>query len=361
MVNTVFRYTKTIDFKGLSKYIYYMTTFIHKNSLAKIINNRVVQHFCFWGFFFLVFLYISFFQKTFILALLYNLCVIIFLSIPVYLNFYLLHNLFNNKRYYLYSFCLLVVILFSGILQNIFFKNVFKDQYDVYYDWLTISLVIGLSTAIKFAKIVFQQKLEFQEIKAKQLQTELDLLKAQINPHFLFNTLNNLFGLSRKQDRRTADGIAQLSHLMRYMIYDSKVEQIELKKEVEQVKRLIELQKLRFLKEDKIEIDFRIEGDVSVIKIPPMLLIPFVENSFKHGISLSKKSFIKLNLQVNEQYLHFQIMNTIHRKKDKNKKTKPGLGLENVKRRLKLLYPEGYKLAIQDNKQIFEVDLRIKI
>lgn len=93
------------------------------------------------------------------------------------------------------------------------------------------------------------------------------------------------------------------------------MEQIELEKEIEQVKRTIQLQKLRFLKDDKIEIDFRIAGDVSVIKIPPMLLIPLVENAFKLGISLIKKSFIKLNLQVKEQYLHFHIINTIHRKK----------------------------------------------
>lgn len=256
---------------------------------------------------------------------------------------------------------LIGIIIIAGISMNYVFVTVFKEYSNAYSLFLTISSFLIMTTAIKYAKRGIQQRLDFQKIKAKQLQTELNLLKAQINPHFLFNTLNNLFGLARKRDRRTADGIAQLSHLMRYMIYDSKVEQIELEKEVEQIKRLIDLQKLRFLLEDDIDIDFQVKGNITELKIPPMLLIPFVENAFKHGISLSKKSFIKIDLKIKEQYLHFHIINTIHRKKYNDNETESGLGLENVKRRLELLYPDGYKLEIYDSQKTFEVDLWIKV
>lgn len=338
-----------------------MKIFNQKNILVEIVNSRFAQHTCFWLFFFISTLLLMLRHRPFFFSLYYSFVQIIFFAIPVYFHFYLFKIFFNRKKYHLYMLSLIGIIIIAGISMNYVFVTVFKEYSNAYSLFLTISSFLIMTTAIKYAKRGIQQRLDFQKIKAKQLQTELNLLKAQINPHFLFNTLNNLFGLARKRDRRTADGIAQLSHLMRYVIYDSKVEQIELEKEVEQIKRLIDLQKLRFLLEDDIDIDFQVKGNITELKIPPMLLIPFVENAFKHGISLSKKSFIKIDLKVKEQYLHFHIINTIHRKKYNDNETESGLGLENVKRRLELLYPDGYKLEIYDSQKTFEVDLWIKV
>jgi two-component system, LytTR family, sensor kinase len=140
---------------------------------------------------------------------------------------------------------------------------------------------MGFTTAIRYAKAGIRQRMQLQEITAKQLQTELALLKAQINPHFLFNTLNNLYAMAlRQEDPSTAQGIAKLSHLMRYVIYDSDVDRIELGREVEQIRSFIELQKLRFAEEDRIRIDFDTGGELEKCVIAPMLLLPFVENAF---------------------------------------------------------------------------------
>ena len=217
-----------------------------------------------------------------------------------------------------------------------------------------------ISTFIKFIKDVYKQRIELQEVKSKQLQTELNLLKAQINPHFLFNTLNNLFGLARKQDTRTADGIYQLSHIMRYIIYDSNVHMIELAKEIFQIRQIIELEKLRFANEDKISIEFQINGELEEILIPPMILIPLVENAFKHGINIQKNSFININLNIDRKNLQFSVKNSIHKNTNYNvQKSETGLGLTNVKRRLEIIYPDNHNLTVWEEKNSFEIVLNL--
>ncbi len=224
-----------------------------------------------------------------------------------------------------------------------------------------ICMYIVITTALKIGKAGFEQRLAFQQIKAKHIQTELELLKSQINPHFLFNTLNNLFGLVRKLDETVAGGIAQLSHLMRYMIYESNVERIELEKEIRQIQRLIELQKLRFLKEDDIAIDFKIEGNIKKVLIPPMLLIPFVENAFKHGISLEQSSFINIRLAIRDNSLQFSVKNSINTLKEEMENTNPGLGLQNVRRRLELLFPETHEFKVQNSNKEFVITLTLNL
>lgn len=214
---------------------------------------------------------------------------------------------------------------------------------------------------MKIGKAGFEQKLLIQNIKAQHLKTELDLLKSQINPHFLFNTLNNLFGLVWKLDETIAGGIAQLSHLMRYMIFESNVEKIDLVKEVEQIHRLIELQKLRISNEDDVAIHFQIEGDIQKVQIPPMLLIPFVENAFKHGILLDASSFIDINLTIRGDILHFSVRNSIHAVNQEMEETNTGLGLRNVRRRLELLFPNTHEFQVQDSDKTFEIKLTLRL
>jgi LytS/YehU family sensor histidine kinase len=173
--------------------------------------------------------------------------------------------------------------------------------------------------------------------------------------------LNNLFGLAQRQEKGTADGIAQLSHLMRYMIYDSNVDKIDLGKEIHQIQRLIKLQKLRFSNDDNISIDFQIEGDVNAVKIPPMFLIPFVENAFKHGISCCEPSFLKIDLRIEESNLHFSVRNSVHINKSHKDDLDSGIGLRNIRRRLELLYPDSHELIIQKEEKIFKIELYLKI
>ncbi len=334
-----------------------------KMNTFNIFNNKWSYHLIFWGSSYFVYLGIVLLileEKSFGFSVVYSFGQIVLCSIPVYFNFYALYKLFNNKKYYLYIVSLCLIIIISGILIWSFFVYAFNDRFRLFNYIFEIIFFIGITTFIKFINDIYEQRLELQEIKTKQLQTELNLIKSQVNPHFLFNTLNNLFGLARKQDSRTADGIYQLSHIMRYIIYDSNINMIELEKELHQIRQIIELEKLRFSNDDNINVEFQVNGDLKKIRIPPMILIPFVENAFKHGISLQKYSFIKIDLEINEQNLQFSVKNSIH--KDRNddvQNSETGIGLKNVKRRLEILYPDAHELFLQEEKNTFEIILNL--
>jgi two-component system LytT family sensor kinase len=251
---------------------------------------------------------------------------------------------------------ILYILLISQIAALIFNENMHFSSTAV----LSAFLII-FTTSIKVLKRSINERFLFQEIKAKQVQTELELLKAQINPHFLFNTLNNLYGMARKKDKATADGIAGLAHLMRYMIHDSRADKIQLEKEVDQIRRLIDLQMLRFAEEDKIDIDFRVEGDTGNALVPPMLMIPFVENAFKHGVALNAPSFIHIRLKAAGSQIRFLVKNSIHSRQREKPDNTSGLGLQNVKRRLELLFPDSHELSVRSDDGTYEVELIIEL
>ena len=353
---------KSIDFNSKKNYFLNMKTSISKKGIPKILHNRIVHHMCFWGFFYLTAVFITTGHKSFDYALKHNFFSLIVLIIPVYCHFYILEKYFNTKKYYSYTFYLIIIIAFGGIITDYFYTIALNKSDNTITYLFNILFFLGFTTAIKFAKKGFRQQLEFQEIKAKHLQMELNLLKSQINPHFLFNTLNNLYSMARKQkNQSTANGIAKLSHLMRYMIHDSNVNKIDLKKEVYQINSYIELQKLRFSEEDDIQISLKIEGDVTDQQISPMLLIPFVENAFKHSISIKSPSVIRMHLKIVAGRLEFSVKNTINRLRQNRDDDTSNLGLENVKRRLELLYPDSHDLIIRDDGEHFEIVLRLQI
>lgn len=292
--------------------------------------------------------------------LIYGLRVLVQVIIPVYIHLYLLEKFFYRRRYGLYFILLVATILGFGYVNSHLVKWIFGEKADWHTTAIIIFFMIALSSVLKIMRDSTRQRFLLQEIQAKQVETELDLLKAQIHPHFLFNTLNNLFGMARKGDAGTADGIARLSHLMRYMIYDSSVDRIELDREIDQIQRLIELHKLRFAEEDDIAIDFKIEGHTGDILIPPMLLIPFVENAFKHGISLKQPSFVRMVIAVRAGSLYFSVENSIHPTTRAEEEPAAGVGLQNVKRRLDLLYPDSHELAVRMTDTSYVVELRVE-
>jgi len=316
---------------------------------CKFLSTRTGYHLTFWFVIFLCIFFASLAASAspfFSLAL--SLSLVLFMPVPVYLHFYSFEHFFNTKRYLLYIVLVIATIVVFSPLFYLYFSNVFGTKNNL-LQWMTdIVFVLIITMAIKFVKHGFQQRLQLHEIKAKQLQTELSLLKSQINPHFLFNTLNNLFSMALEQgDKTVAEGISRLSHLMRYMIHESGDEEVDLGKEIEQLDRFIELHKLRFTDEDNIRIRFTVVGETNGIQVPPMILMPFVENAFKHGISLRERSTIDMNLSVNGDRLTFSVENTVHTSMQWMRKGESGLGLENVKRRLQLLYPNRHELSIE--------------
>lgn len=194
-------------------------------------------------------------------------------------------------------------------------------------------------------------------------QANLGLLRSQINPHFLFNTLNSLYGTALQENaERTSEGIQKLGDMMRFMLYENNQDTISLSREINYLKNYIELQKLRIAESSEIVIDVEIEESFSDLQIAPMLLIPFVENAFKHGISFQEYSYIKISLQVLENRLLFTVNNSVHPQNQTiTDEQKGGIGLENVKQRLSLLYSNKHDLIIRNNSKEYFVHLTLTL
>lgn len=221
-------------------------------------------------------------------------------------------------------------------------------------------IVITVGGGLKITKEWFRNERLKKEIESEKLVAELALMKSQINPHFLFNTLNNIRSLVRKNSPNSDAAIIKLSQLMRYMLYDAANDYVPLEKEIEYLKNYIDLQRLRL--PEKVDIQFEIIENKRGHQIQPMLFIPFVENAFKHGVSYLEDSKVHLKLQVEENSLHFSIWNNMNIRKDEYIKTEEsaGFGLKNIKQRLEYLYPEEHELKISTESGIFSVDLWIK-
>lgn len=195
-----------------------------------------------------------------------------------------------------------------------------------------------------------------------QSRSSLAFLQSQINPHFLFNALNTLYGTAlQEQADRTAEGIQKLGDMMRFMLHENHLEQIKMSREIEYLENYISLQKLRTATSAAIVIEDDIGAAHCDHTIAPMLLIPFVENAFKHGISLQEKSWIKISLRCDEQHIYFETRNSVHARPAGNRENDdPGIGLNNVRERLKWLYPGRYELEVNGNAEEFLVKLVIR-
>jgi LytS/YehU family sensor histidine kinase len=215
---------------------------------------------------------------------------------------------------------------------------------------------IFLSTVLKFTTDWFLNERIQRDLENQRLSAELSFLKSQINPHFLFNSLNSIYSLAYQRSETTPDAILKLSEIMRYMLYECNDNEVSLEKELQYLQNYIELQKIRF--GEKAYIDFKINGKVDGQQIVPLLLIAFIENAFKHGVANDPGSAIRLLIEVDESHLYFFIQN---RKHNNNRDNLGGIGLINVKRRLDLLYPGRYKLDIIDGKETYTCELTLDL
>ena len=220
-------------------------------------------------------------------------------------------------------------------------------------------MVFVFSTGIKVINQWLRSEQRNKEIANEKLQAELSFLKAQINPHFLFNTLNNIYALASSQSELTAPAIMKLSSIMRYVLTDARNDLVPLEKEIIFTSHYIELQKMRLT--DKTSIDFTINGDPLGRQIAPLLLLPFVENAFKYGISTREWSPIRILLEINKESLYFSISNQKHLNTTLKVADNTGIGISNTKRRLDLLYENRYELIIDDKTNEFSVHLNIPV
>jgi len=217
-------------------------------------------------------------------------------------------------------------------------------------------IVIFISLPIILVFQWFQQNNQIMSLEKQQIQTELDLLKQQINPHFFFNTLNNLYALSQIQSPQTPEVILQLSELMRYVIYRGKEPRVKLVEELNYLKDYCSLQQIRLHK--KLDFSFEVEVEDQSIQIPPLLLVVLVENAFKHGIEPAEHpAFLHLRLENRGSQIHFTCENSFEGLQTQER----GIGLENLSRRLRLLFGENYDLQLEVKDAIFKVQLSLRL
>jgi len=202
----------------------------------------------------------------------------------------------------------------------------------------------------------FKQKQRVQTLEKQNLKSELALLRTQLNPHFLFNTLHNIDTLIETEPKMASGQLLKLSDILRYMLYDANVDQIPLEKEIEHMENYLSLQEIRLQKNNIIQ--YTKKGDFASFRIAPMLLIPFVENSIKHFKPVNDRGIL-IDIRLQEGQLNFTCINP-YDPNDSNKENAKGIGLETVRKRLELLYPNQYTLEIQDKNTTFEVRLQLK-
>lgn len=288
---------------------------------------------------------------------------------------FILPKYYFRNRFYLFSIILISLIIVYPVFVYILRKLVvepFVLQGPMEYTWYNYFMamliyVFGMVPLVWFKmaahlkeNAVFHQKLDNDRLKAllKLKETELKLLKSQIHPHFLFNTLNNLYSLALEKSDRTPDLIIRLADMLSYIIYDGSSEKVPLTKEVEFIKSFIELQKVRY---ESCDITFKIDGEINSRLIAPMILHTFIDNSFKHGADKdSGNPWIRISLSIKNSSLFLNVVNSIN-ENGRNESKTSGIGMNNTLKRLELLYLGRHELNIDKSDNKYSVSLRLDL
>jgi two-component system, LytTR family, sensor kinase len=280
--------------------------------------------------------------------------------IAVYMNLFLLTHFFFQKKY-IHFFCLFILnLILTGLIQT-FISAHGVVNYDNFTQYsLPVASVVMVSSILIIVNFFFIKVKESKKLEIEKVRSELNFLKAQFQPHFLFNTLNNIYSLTISDSRLAGKSILQLSGLLRYVLYESESEKVDLQKEISYLQDYIELEKIRFA--SRMELSVNISGDLAEKKIVPILLIPFLENAFKHASNkLNEKIWITVDLIVKDRNLSFTVENSVCPEgKTKMHHDYSGIGLENVKRRLSLLY-ENYTLDTGLKENYYHTFLKIPL
>lgn len=344
-----------------------------KYGLTKIFNRPVLLQFVFWTVYYFFDLgHRPEYQHTkalYLSALAGTLLYAAVVNVNVY---FLLPKLTKSNRYLIYFISLFLMMLVSAYVLSYADKNIFYADIDIEsikafwnarFDrdvspmkFFPLMGLVFFSTLFVVSRTKSKKEAELHEQK---ISNELKILKQQINPHFLFNALNNVYSLSYLKSEATPQMILKLSDMLRYVLYECSEEKVTLEKEIEYIKNYISFQTLKSERHENLELNLE-NVDLS-LRIEPMLFIPFIENSFKHSkIEDLENSYINLNLKSDKTLLEFEITNSIPETVSPKDKTS-GIGLENVKRRLELLYPNKHELLINKSDNSFNVLLKVEL
>ncbi len=350
-----------------------MDAAIRRNIRARIYDfftTRIVYHTLFWAVMLITLIVLDSSDQGLGFKVIREIVNMLFYSIVVYFNlFYLIPNYLTEKKFLLYCILLMLsVVLITPIkifVLYLLYTYLPASQQQLITDqnWFFLAsfLIVGGSTVFKIISDWVRYQRDRKELQTQTMQSELKFLKSQINPHFLFNTLNNLYALTLKKSDKAPEIVIKLSEMMRYMLYECNEKRVLLSKEVHYIRNYLDLERLRQGK--NVDISFQVQGKVNSQKIAPLMFIPFLENSFKHGLNnLISQGFVNICLDVEDQQVNLYIENSKPETlPQQSHKRSGGIGLVNVRRRLNLLYPNQYELTIKDNPKTYGVELNIQL
>lgn len=334
-----------------------------------LLRNRVLQHLLFWSLSFYILLRFFAYEEAISRAdLVYTVLFHLSLLTAVYVNLLWLIPIFLKQGKYLLYILFFLFTLFAGIWLNQFTFNQLADRlfpgyyFISYYEWKDIAqfmlIYLFATTLLKLSKAWFwvnEAEHLLKKLQSENLDAELRALKSQIDPHFLFNSLNSLYALALDGDVRTPEAILKLSHNMRYMLYECNTEQVPLEKEIEYIRNYLDLQRLRSSNSQDVKFEVNIHHGRQ--PIAPLLFIPFVENAFKHG----NLDSIHIQLDTNQKSLQFSVKNEKRVLQPELTQHYSGIGLQNIRRRLALLYPNHHQLNFRDEATEFFISLQIQL
>ena len=291
-----------------------------------------------------------------------------------YFNIYFLFpNILRKRNYGAYAVAILLTISLATFILTLVLMalNTLSEEYkpDLFSlgfmvnAGIAITYTTAVTMSLKLVKQWYENERLAKELEQLNTETELKYLKSQINPHFLFNSLNSIYALSLQKSDHTPELILKLSDILRYILYDGGEKKVSLSQEIKYLKSYLELEKVRH--GDRLNLEIDINGNYDHYEIAPMLLIPFVENSFKHGLGKDKApGYVNVHLHVDQDHLHFNIVNSKPKnghEPSKQKGYRGGIGLKNVRKRLNLLYPNKHALELGDIKNEYVVSLQLEL
>mgnify|MGYP005755034047 FL=1 len=345
--------------------------------VGRITQNRLMLHVQFWALYVVFFglLYGSYIDDYYS-AFMIELVELPFKMLLVYFNMYYLMPSFLLQRRY-YEFFVYLALLMGAIVAIVQFVLVpflihplfcpdtcTGDNFTLYRfirSGINISYVVAITTIIALLKIWYRHQKAAQHLTQDKLEAELKVLKAQIHPHFLFNTLNSLYSLTLKKSDNAPDVVLKLSSLMDYMLYDANATKVPLEKELAYIKNYVALEQMRY--GSRVDVKLTESGSMAGKQIAPMLLLPFVENAFKHGVTTeTENAWVRIDVKVSDSKLALLVENCkCHTKASSSTRDMAsGIGLKNLQRRLELLYDGKYELEIEDEPEHYSAKLEIE-
>ncbi|MBN2173932.1 MAG: sensor histidine kinase [Bacteroidales bacterium] len=363
----------------------------------EFLRKTWLSHALIWGSYFILLVWLYSETRNLEPTLVKSLFVVLVQAGIFYLNlFILLPQYFEKKKYTRYGLLVFMILITSLALFFLFDQLSFQYEYkqavsnddfsrfgnmnrprhfgprgwgypfhfqfiwrQAMFNGFFVVIVLFISTIYRNIKLSGRKEKEALELKSRVTEAESNMLKSQINPHFLFNTLNNIYSMAQLKSENTAEAVHRLSEMLRYVIYDCNEKYVNLEQEISYLQSYIELQLMKEENMDNVQYDFnKVNGQ---LRIAPLLLIPFVENSFKHSrFDDMQHSWIKIIMETSGKQLIFNIENSIPDKQHQKDNTQ-GIGLENVRKRLHLIYPDKHYIKLMQVEKIFKVELILEL